>query len=170
MDNLQLKRIDIEKYVSIESISTCLVDMEKEVAKSKQMKSFWEILTQNYIFQRLGKLLRVPARGDSFIETIPSLYLEFALHVDKSIVPYCCRKPLWASSLILELRRSWRRCDKNVQDLGVPREDETIFAPGSPFHLCFSHTQYAHSTLSAEQGRQDIVKHEAVEERCTRLF
>lgn len=61
--------------------------------------------------------------------------------------------------------KNWRRRGKKIQKLGVPREDGTRFAPGNPFYIRSSHTRFTSSISSAEMGLQEIVYHEADEER-----
>lgn len=57
-----------------------------------------------------------------------------------------------------------------TEKLEVPREDGTFSASGNPFHSCSSHSRYTRSILNAEQGLQEIEKHEADEETWKRLF
>lgn len=108
--------------------------------------------------------------NDSIFTTIHSLYFRFAFNVEKGIVS-CCRKG--ASELITftpELQGSWRGHSKNVKELGVPRENGTLFALGYPFDSCSSRTQYTPYTSSAEQKLQGNVKPGAIEQRWTRLL
>lgn len=45
--------------------------------------------------------------GDSIIRTISSMYMVFALAVEKSTALYCCKEVFEFVSFTFELRRSW---------------------------------------------------------------
>lgn len=76
----------------MKAISTYLLAMKKilgtlEAGKKLPAKSYAELFASA---TRKGP--KSPRTDDSFLETIPSIYLEFALHVEKTILPYNCRK------------------------------------------------------------------------------
>lgn len=83
--------------------------------------------------------------GNNIIETIPPVYSGLSHNVEKAIVFYRFREIDEILSFSSGLRRSCQRRGKNVQEIGVPPEDESLFASGSPFHLCSSHTHYTSS-------------------------
>lgn len=71
----------------MKSMSTCLVGIENKVATVKTDKRLLPMSNTEILFFEIQKESMSAHTGDSIIETIPSMYLGFALHVEKAIVP-----------------------------------------------------------------------------------
>lgn len=56
-----------------------------------------------------------------------------------------------------------------IQELGVPGEYRTLFAPSSMFQMCSSHTHHTPSISSAGRGLQEI-KEQGVNEKKKRTL
>lgn len=82
----------------MKAMSMCLLHMKKKVAKVKKEKRF--MLNGNLKLRAFAqwKGVKSTRTGDSFIETIPPMYLEFALHHEKASMLYYCKKTILACS------------------------------------------------------------------------
>lgn len=69
-----------------------------------------------------------------------------------------------------EQRGRWRGRGKVVQELGVPRENRTLFTSRNWFQMCSWNAHYTSFISSAEQRPQEVLEHEVGEGQKTRLF
>lgn len=142
----------------MKAMNTFLVDMEKNLATMKTQKRLLAKFNAELLSSSTRKRAKSSCTGKSFWETITPTNLRCALRVEKAVVPYCCREVSECLPFNPKLQSCWWRRGENVLDSEVPREDQTSFAPGSPFHSCFLHTSYTLSISSPEQGLQRLWK------------
>lgn len=100
---------------------------------------------------------RVTCMEESFIETVPPIYQGYAIQVEQAIVAYYSTDVSGLVHHVTEMRRTWRRRSEEVVETCVQREHGTLFAPGTPFQLCFMHAQYTTTKASAKQRLQEIL-------------
>lgn len=79
------------------------------------------------------------------------MYLGLAFNVEKDILKYCSMEVSELVRLVLLLRRNWKGDDKEVEYMGVFREDGKMLAPWSMFSECELCTQYTPLVGSANQ-------------------
>lgn len=105
----------------MKDMSTSLLDLEKRVASTEAEKEL--LLNTNAEQVSTGRYqgARNSRMEKGFIETVPPMYVVFAFHVEKSIVPYCSREVSEIVQILSEMKRSWLRHSEKVVELGVPR-------------------------------------------------
>lgn len=130
-----------------------LVDKKIKVAITETEKRLPEKSSSELLSSATRKEAKNGHTRDSFIGSSPLIYLRFALYVQKATVLRWCREVSEHFPFTLDLRRSWRRRGKNVQEVGVPRKGRTRFAPRNLFQFCFSNSRYTQSISSAETAR-----------------
>lgn len=70
---------------------------------------------------------------DRFIETIPPMYSGLLFYVEKSILPICCEEVSELVPFCSELKLSLQKRSEGIQELKMPWEDKTLFAPDNTF-------------------------------------
>lgn len=112
----QLMMFILEMDTAMKAKSANLVDIDKPLATMKTKKGFWKSLIRNFFLLQHGKGLRVPARETFLLKLSPPppIYLEFALHVEKAIIPYCRREVSGLGFFTSKLQWNWRRYGENA--------------------------------------------------------
>lgn len=80
-----------------------------------------------------------------------SFYQNYNFNVEKSILKDCCQEFFELFLFIFELRGDWRRRGEDIEELGVRRDDRTLFAPTIQVHMYSRHIQITPFISSAEQ-------------------
>lgn len=103
------------KYAARKAMSTCLIDMEKKVITLETEKRLLAKRYAEMLSFTIRKGVKNARTGDNFIDTVPLVYLEFALHIEKAIRQYCCGNVFELVPFTSELQRSYQMSDESVQ-------------------------------------------------------
>lgn len=90
MEYEHLKRMKLERYAAINTMSTCLQHIKKQVATFDTEKELPSISNSEHLSSERQKGARSTYTKDSLIQFVASMYSGYALHVEKKgNVPYC---------------------------------------------------------------------------------
>lgn len=104
-------------------MSTSLLAMEKKVATMGTEKELLTKSSAEILSSATRKVTESAHTEESFIGIIFSMYSGFALHIEKTIISYCCRDVYELVHIMPKEQRSWRRRGENVQKLKEQREN-----------------------------------------------
>lgn len=133
MEKEHLKELVLEKIAAMKAISTCLLEMKKKLVTIGIEKELLSNPNTELLACERWKGTKGTRMRDSFIETIPSMWLVIILRVQKALVLYFREKVFKHLSSSPELLKSRWRSGEDVMGVIVPREDGTLFAPANPF-------------------------------------
>lgn len=119
MENELLEKLILEIDAAMKAMSTCLPDMEQNVATMKTGKGILIKRIAELITSAKWKAARSAWLRGGFIEIIHLMYSKRALNVEKAVVPYCVIEVSELVSLSTELQRSWQRRGMEVKELGA---------------------------------------------------
>lgn len=130
-------------HAAMKVFSTFLFDTKKTVAAIEIKQGLLSKSNTELLAFARWKRVKGTRSGRGFIKTLSTTYLSVVLYAANSTVLYCGE----VSDLIpptTEVQRSWQRRCEVINELGVPREDETFLADGSLVQLVFlAYTVYA---------------------------
>lgn len=92
MEEEQLKKVVLKKDVAVKAMSTRDLDMEIKAVIIKTEKVLQSKPNAVLLLSAKRKGAKSTRTRDGFIETIPPIYPEFSLHVEKAVVSHCCKE------------------------------------------------------------------------------
>lgn len=135
MEKEQFQKSVSEERVAMKSMATSLLGSGKRAASLEVEKELLLKTKAGLVLtgrRQGGTGSRV---GECFNENFLPMYLGFAFHVEKAIVMYCSREVSKLMPIVFEMRRRRRRRSEGVVELGLQREDGTLFDRDIPFQL-----------------------------------